>query len=197
LRVARGLFRLWLVLSVLWIGGVAVETWWISRSMIGYLRRLRAGTIPNLGGAIPLEEKYGRGIAKPAFDPDQWLRDETDKERRSANESRAVAAGRRRGPHRPSKSFCRGRSLLAKVKQQGRALTEFLKSGGWPFVPNHGRKGGSLRNGAGEISHRPGFRERGLKGWMAPGGRHRGHSAPLGLLGGWRLSGRTPQGHMG
>jgi hypothetical protein len=27
LRVARGLFRLWLVLSVLWIGGVAVETW--------------------------------------------------------------------------------------------------------------------------------------------------------------------------
>jgi hypothetical protein len=27
LRVARGLFRLWLVLSVLWIGGVAVVTW--------------------------------------------------------------------------------------------------------------------------------------------------------------------------
>jgi hypothetical protein len=28
LRVARGLFRLWLVLSVLWIGGVVVVTWW-------------------------------------------------------------------------------------------------------------------------------------------------------------------------
>ena len=27
LRVARGLFRLWLVLSVLWIGGVGVWTW--------------------------------------------------------------------------------------------------------------------------------------------------------------------------
>jgi hypothetical protein len=27
LRVARGLFRLWLVLSVLWIGGVAAVTW--------------------------------------------------------------------------------------------------------------------------------------------------------------------------
>jgi hypothetical protein len=27
LRVARGLFRLWLVLSVLWIGGVALATW--------------------------------------------------------------------------------------------------------------------------------------------------------------------------
>jgi hypothetical protein len=27
LRVARGLFRLWLVLSVLWIGGIAILTW--------------------------------------------------------------------------------------------------------------------------------------------------------------------------
>jgi hypothetical protein len=27
LRVARGLFRLWLVLSVLWVGGVGVMTW--------------------------------------------------------------------------------------------------------------------------------------------------------------------------
>jgi hypothetical protein len=28
LRIARGLIRLWLVLSVLWIGGVGVATWW-------------------------------------------------------------------------------------------------------------------------------------------------------------------------
>jgi hypothetical protein len=28
LRTARGLFRLWLVFSVLWIGGVGVVTWW-------------------------------------------------------------------------------------------------------------------------------------------------------------------------
>jgi len=27
LRVARGLFRLWLVLSVLWIGAVGIVTW--------------------------------------------------------------------------------------------------------------------------------------------------------------------------
>ena len=27
LRLARGLFRLWLVLSVLWIGGVGYVTW--------------------------------------------------------------------------------------------------------------------------------------------------------------------------
>ena len=28
LHVARGLFRLWLVLAVLWIGGVGVVGWW-------------------------------------------------------------------------------------------------------------------------------------------------------------------------
>jgi hypothetical protein len=28
LRIARGLFRLWLILSVLWIGGVGIVTWW-------------------------------------------------------------------------------------------------------------------------------------------------------------------------
>jgi hypothetical protein len=28
LRVARGLLRLWAVLSALWIGGVAVAAWW-------------------------------------------------------------------------------------------------------------------------------------------------------------------------
>jgi hypothetical protein len=28
LRIGRGLFRLWLVLSVLWIGGVGAVTWW-------------------------------------------------------------------------------------------------------------------------------------------------------------------------
>ena len=28
LQITRGLFRLWLLFSVLWIAGVAVETWW-------------------------------------------------------------------------------------------------------------------------------------------------------------------------
>jgi len=27
-RVARGLFRLWLVLSVFWLSGVGLVTWW-------------------------------------------------------------------------------------------------------------------------------------------------------------------------
>jgi hypothetical protein len=29
MRVARGLFRLWIVISVIWIGGVVGVTWWI------------------------------------------------------------------------------------------------------------------------------------------------------------------------
>jgi hypothetical protein len=28
LRIVRGLFRLWIVFSVLWIGGVSAVTWW-------------------------------------------------------------------------------------------------------------------------------------------------------------------------
>ena len=27
-RIARGLFRLWIIVSVLWVGGVAAATWW-------------------------------------------------------------------------------------------------------------------------------------------------------------------------
>jgi hypothetical protein len=52
LRVARGLFRLWLVLSVLWIGGVAVETW----------RHLPVDLILTPGKVPPGE-----------FDPDEYL----------------------------------------------------------------------------------------------------------------------------
>jgi hypothetical protein len=77
LRVARGLFRLWLVLSVLWIGGVAVETWWTFPVNDWVPAPSAGGNDPKSWGAIPLEEKDGRGIAKPAFDPDQWLRGET------------------------------------------------------------------------------------------------------------------------
>jgi len=28
LRVGRGLFRLWIIVSILWIGGVVAMTWW-------------------------------------------------------------------------------------------------------------------------------------------------------------------------
>jgi hypothetical protein len=46
-RVARGLFRLWLVLSVLWIGGVGVVTW----------RTFPSIPEPVSWGAIPVPEK--------------------------------------------------------------------------------------------------------------------------------------------
>jgi hypothetical protein len=61
LRVARGLFRLWLVLSVLWIGGVAVETWWTFPVNDWVPAPSAGGNDPKSGGAIPLEEKDGRG----------------------------------------------------------------------------------------------------------------------------------------
>jgi hypothetical protein len=51
LRVARGLFRLWLVLSVLWIGGVGVVTW---REYPGdWVRICAEGERPSIGGCIP------------------------------------------------------------------------------------------------------------------------------------------------
>jgi hypothetical protein len=52
LRVARGLFRLWLVLSVLWIIGVAVVTWWTfpSDGSLDWSMILSPET-PPLGGA--------------------------------------------------------------------------------------------------------------------------------------------------
>jgi hypothetical protein len=47
LRVARGLFRMWLILSVLWIGGVGVVTW----------RTLPLYETPISWGAILIPEK--------------------------------------------------------------------------------------------------------------------------------------------
>src|SRR5262245_28934251 len=47
LRVARGLFRLWLVLSVLWIGGVGVVTWQtFPKPELGFLCDLPANERP-------------------------------------------------------------------------------------------------------------------------------------------------------
>jgi hypothetical protein len=52
LRIARGLFRLWLILSVLWIGGVGYVTW----------------------QHFPIELSYTPGKVPPGeFDPDRYL----------------------------------------------------------------------------------------------------------------------------
>jgi hypothetical protein len=53
----------------------AVETWWTFPLNDWVPAPSAGGNDPKSWGAIPLEEKDGRGIAKPAFDPDQWLRD--------------------------------------------------------------------------------------------------------------------------
>jgi hypothetical protein len=72
LRVARGLFRLWLVLSVLWIGGVGVVMW---------------RTFPEKY-VSPVQQGQGEGQpAKPRsdeFDPDEYLAFKAAEERRSA-----------------------------------------------------------------------------------------------------------------
>jgi hypothetical protein len=71
LRVARGLFRVWLVLSVLWIGGVGVVTW----------RTFPAdewGQFPKLPPGFVIDPKPND------FNPDQYLASKLAEERRSA-----------------------------------------------------------------------------------------------------------------
>jgi hypothetical protein len=67
LKVGRGFFRLWIGLSVLWIGGVVTVTWssvttpapWVSAPT----------TAPKPYVVVP------PGAPKPGFDPDAFLRD--------------------------------------------------------------------------------------------------------------------------
>jgi hypothetical protein len=58
-RVARGLFRLWLVLSVLWIGGVGVMTWQTLPSSSDQAVELELQT---------LEKKTPRGFRLPPWE---------------------------------------------------------------------------------------------------------------------------------
>jgi hypothetical protein len=69
LRVARGLFRLWLILSVLWIGGVGYVTW---------------QTFPE--EYVPSERRELSDAPKSAdeFDPDKYLAFKAAEDRRSA-----------------------------------------------------------------------------------------------------------------
>src|SRR6266487_1659832 len=82
LRVARGLFRLWLVLSVLLVGGVGVMSWW---------------TFPVVDWVYPSGERPERNpppagyvIDPPSspraneFNPDEYLAFKVAEERRAA-----------------------------------------------------------------------------------------------------------------
>ena len=83
LRVARGLFRMWLVLSVLWIGGVGVVTWrkfpvddWIDPATGKPPKR----NLPPAGYVIdpPSSPRANE------FNPDEYLAFKLAEERRSA-----------------------------------------------------------------------------------------------------------------
>ena len=41
LRIARGVFRLWIVLSVLWISGAAIVIWWVFQGKLLFGMRQR------------------------------------------------------------------------------------------------------------------------------------------------------------
>src|SRR5215510_14410551 len=70
LRVARGLFRLWLVLSVLWIGGVGVVTW----------QTFPKEYVPPSGS----RELSDAPKSADEFDPDEYLAFKVAENRRSA-----------------------------------------------------------------------------------------------------------------
>jgi hypothetical protein len=74
LRLARGLFRLWLVAAVLWVGGVAITTW---------------RTLPTSDDFIPDPPEITK--TAPPFDPnlpstpfDQYLEDKKREDIKSA-----------------------------------------------------------------------------------------------------------------
>jgi hypothetical protein len=83
-RVAHGLFRLWLVLSVLWIGGVGVATWKTFPKDEYVVPSARRGMFDDL---IPK-----RGETLPKFDPSKPHTVIRDNERWEAVRSASVAA---------------------------------------------------------------------------------------------------------
>jgi hypothetical protein len=69
LRIARGLFRLWLILLVLWIGGVGAVTWW---------------TLPMPSADREVAPWDTPPPSAGEFDPDKFLALKLAEERRSA-----------------------------------------------------------------------------------------------------------------
>jgi hypothetical protein len=88
LRVARGLFRLWLVLSVLWTGGVGIVTWWTFP--VDDWVYPSGAPAPSAGMCDDLIPK-GNGTV-PAFDPSKPYQVFRDKERRGAVQFASILA---------------------------------------------------------------------------------------------------------
>jgi hypothetical protein len=92
MRLAKGLFRLWLVLLLLWIGGVAATTWWtlpvdLCANPPGGLHDCDANDVVSAGPNVELMEKE----AKPEFDPSKPYRVSFDDLRRTTIKFRAAA----------------------------------------------------------------------------------------------------------
>ena len=95
LRVVRGLFRLWLVLSVLWIGGVGATTWWtlpldLCATPPGGLHDCDANDVIAAGPNVQLVEKEAN--SKPEFDPSKPYRIPFDDLRRTQIKFGVVSA---------------------------------------------------------------------------------------------------------
>jgi hypothetical protein len=72
LRVARGLFRLWVVASVLWVAGVGIETW-------------RSWPVDSIALKTPLPPEYVIDI-----DPNEYLAFKRCTDTKSENECTAI-----------------------------------------------------------------------------------------------------------
>jgi hypothetical protein len=86
LRLGRGLFRLWLVLSVLWIAGVTATTWWtlpvdLCATPPGGLHDCNANELIKSGQNVRLGKE-----TKPEFDPSKPYRVPFDDLRHTAIE---------------------------------------------------------------------------------------------------------------
>jgi hypothetical protein len=98
-RVARGLFRLWIIVSVLWIGGVAVVTWWTLPVDLCVTppsgphvcdENDVVGVGPNFDP--PTKVAKQQGVDKPQFDPSKPYRLPFDEQRRTAIQTAGVLA---------------------------------------------------------------------------------------------------------
>jgi hypothetical protein len=94
LKFARGLFRLWLVFSVLWVGGVAITTWrtlpadvWMVGSPDGEPRQLSDAEVMALPQPTPPRPE----IVDP-FDPTKPYQVIKEKERQTAIQSAVLFA---------------------------------------------------------------------------------------------------------
>jgi hypothetical protein len=67
LRISRGLFRLWIGLAVIWIGGVGAMTW--QQMPVGFV-------LPSDRDPVCVQQSQSSNpqSTKPQFDPDEYLR---------------------------------------------------------------------------------------------------------------------------